>query len=85
MTLKSRRPYYDDVDDGYMESDDEYFQYNLEATRVFFDGGLEKFAELIVQECLNKIDEVGYKSSNNISAEDTELFKNVLKSHFRVK
>jgi hypothetical protein len=44
-----------------------------------------KFAELIVRECLNKIDDVGYKSSNDISADDTELFKDVLKSHFGVK
>lgn len=45
----------------------------------------EKFAELIVMECLNKIDDVGYKASNNISGEDTELFKSVLKSHFGVE
>ena len=46
---------------------------------------MEKFAELIVKECINKVDEVGYKSSNNISSDDTELFKGVLKSHFGIK
>jgi hypothetical protein len=54
MTLKPRRPYYDDEPDGYLESDLDYFDNNLEATRVFFEGGLEKFAELIVAECLMK-------------------------------
>lgn len=46
---------------------------------------VEKFAELIVKECINKVDEVGYKSSNNISSDDTELFKDVLKSHFGIE
>jgi hypothetical protein len=50
-----------------------------------FDTRIEKFAELIVRECINKVNEVGYKSANNISTDDTELFKNVLKSHFGVK
>jgi hypothetical protein len=45
----------------------------------------DKFAELIVRECINKVNEVGYKSANNISTDDTELFKNVLKSHFGVE
>ena len=53
MTLKARRPAYDDEPDGYLESDLEYLDNNLEATRVFFDGGLEKFAELIVRECIS--------------------------------
>jgi hypothetical protein len=41
-----------------------------------------KFGELLLNEVLAKIDEVGYKASNNISADDTELFKTVLKQHF---
>jgi len=45
----------------------------------------KKFGELLLNEVLAKIDEVGYKSSNNISADDTELFKNALKQHFGVK
>ena len=56
------------------------------------DGDVDKcevdlymFAELIVRECINKVNEVGYKSANNISTDDTELFKNVLKSHFGVE
>jgi hypothetical protein len=55
MTLKAPRPAYDDEPDGYLESDLEYLDNNLEATRVFFDGGLEKFAELIVRECVGRI------------------------------
>lgn len=51
MTLKARRPYDDNEPNGYMESDLDYFDNNLEATRMFFGGGLEKFAELIVREC----------------------------------
>jgi hypothetical protein len=45
----------------------------------------KKLAELIVKECINQVDQVGYKASNNISAEDTELFKSVLKKHFGIK
>lgn len=45
----------------------------------------KRFAELLIRETLTKIDEVGYKSSNNISADDTELFKSVLKRHFGVE
>ena len=51
MTLKPRRLYDDNEPDGYLESDLDFLDNNLEATRVFFEGGLEKFAELIVQEC----------------------------------
>ncbi len=51
MTLKPRRLYDDNEPDGYLESDLDFFDNNLEATRVFFEGGLEKFAELIVHEC----------------------------------
>ena len=57
------------------------FDFANELQEVF----LTKFAELIVRECINKVNEVGYKSANNISTDDTELFKNVLKSHFGVE
>lgn len=55
MALKPRRLYDDNEPDGYLESDLDYFDNNLEATRVFFEGGLEKFAELIVQDCISKL------------------------------
>lgn len=45
---------------------------------------IEKFGELLLQEVLAIIDEVGYKASNNISSDDTELFKTMLKHHFGV-
>jgi hypothetical protein len=51
MTLKPRRPYIDEEPDGYLESDTDYLDNNIEATRVFFEGGLGRFAELIVREC----------------------------------
>ena len=51
MTLKPRRPYIDEEPDGYLESDTDYLDNNIEATRVFFEGGLELFAELIIAEC----------------------------------
>jgi hypothetical protein len=54
MTLKPRRLYDDNEPDGYLESDLDFLDNNLEATRVFFEGGLEKFAELIVKECANR-------------------------------
>jgi hypothetical protein len=53
MTLKPRRLWDDNEPNGYLESDDDYFQHNLEAVREFFDGGLEKFAELIIEECVS--------------------------------
>jgi hypothetical protein len=46
---------------------------------------LQLFADLLIKEVIDKIEEVGYKASNNISAEDTELFVSVLKMHFGVK
>jgi hypothetical protein len=56
MTLKPRRPYDDNEPDGYLESDLDFLDNNLEATRVFFEGGLEKFAELIVRECIGIVE-----------------------------
>jgi hypothetical protein len=46
---------------------------------------IEKFGELLLKEVLAIIDEVGYKASNSISADDTELFKTMLKRHFGVE
>ena len=57
MALKPRRLYDDNDPDGYLESDLDYLDNNLEATRVFFEGGLEKFAEMIVRECIAMADE----------------------------
>jgi hypothetical protein len=44
-----------------------------------------RFGELLLNEVLAIIDEVGYKASNNISADDTELFKTMLKRHFGIE
>ena len=71
MTLKPRRPYYDDEPDGYMESDLDYLDNNLEATRAFFEGGLEKFAELLIRECHALVD---YENKQFIKAQFKEYF-----------
>ena len=77
MTLKPRRPYIDEEPDGYLESDIDYLDNNIEATRVFFEGGLERFAELIVRECA----ELATKEYNNRGA----IHGNDLLQHFGVK
>ena len=77
MALKPRRLYDDNEPDGYLESDDEYFEYNLEATRVFFEGGLEKFAELIVRECMKEsMDEI--VTDDEIAQEKDPLIREYL-------
>jgi hypothetical protein len=60
MTLKPRRLYDDNEPDGYLESDLDFLDNNLEATRVFFEGGLEKFAQLIAEDCAKMLDEDSY-------------------------
>ncbi len=52
MTLKARQPYDEENYPGYECSDNDHFDDNLESVRAFFDGGIEKFAELIVRECI---------------------------------
>ena len=77
MTLKPRRPYIDEEPDGYLESDMDYLDNNIEATRVFFEGGLERFAELIVRECA----ELATKEYDNRGA----IHGNDLLQHFGVE
>lgn len=45
----------------------------------------EKFAELIVADIIDKIESVGFKSSNDIPFEITDLFVRQIKQHFGVK
>ena len=45
----------------------------------------EKFAELIVREAIEKIESIGFKSSNDIPFETTELFVSQIKQHFGVE
>jgi hypothetical protein len=78
MALKPRRLYDDNEPDGYLESDLDYLDNNLEATRVFFEGGLEKFAELIVRECIGLLPE-DCQSKNGCHASW------VMKEHFGVE
>ena len=45
----------------------------------------EKFAELIVTQVIDKIESVGFKSSNDIPFEITDLFVRQIKQHFGVE
>jgi hypothetical protein len=92
MTLKPRRPYIDEEPDGYLESDMDYLDNNLEATRVFFEGGLERFAELIVRECAELIDNKEMITAAQtydevfVAKYDTkELCANQIREHFGVE
>ena len=96
MTLDQPQPYgklYGVEMDGYLESEDDYFQRNLSATRVFFNGGLEKFAELIVEECVDKIETyripVGNSAAGELACEWTyDALKEIrddIKEHFGVE
>lgn len=46
---------------------------------------VEKFAELIVFDAIAKIESVGFKSSNDIPFEITDLFVSQIKQHFGVE
>jgi hypothetical protein len=46
---------------------------------------LEMFALLIVRDALKVINEVGYKSSNDIPFSTTELFERMVRQHFGVE
>lgn len=81
LTLVPRRPYYDDSDSPYRESDNDYFLNNLEATRAFFDGGVEKFAKLVIEECMSVAD-----LPNNLSGQwDHLLPSEVIAKHFGIE
>ena len=48
-----RRPYIDEEPDGYLESDKDFLLNNYEVALKLLEGdALQKFAELIVRECL---------------------------------
>ena len=81
MALKPRRLYDDNEPDGYLESDLDYLDNNLEATRVFFEGGLEKFAELIVRECAN----IDFRREVGLTADDDYEIGKIIKVHFGVE
>jgi hypothetical protein len=65
-----------------LESDLDYFDNNLEATRVFFEGGLEKFAELIVKECAQIVEASTWNLPHGYKAVDQA---NLVKKHFGVE
>lgn len=51
ILCKPREPY-DEVNlPGMMCSDNDHYKDNFLAVRAFFDGGLDKFAELLIQRC----------------------------------
>ena len=57
------------------------FDFANELQEVF----LNKFAELIVSDAIAKIESVGFKSSNDIPFEITDLFISQIKQHFGVE
>ena len=60
-----RRPYIDEEPDGYLESDNDFVSNNYEVAVKLLEGDLlKKFAELIVAECIRKIEDIA-ESSNN--------------------
>ena len=61
IEIKARRPALDEEPDGYVESDNDFMGNNCEAIiRLLEEGGLEKFAELIVGECINTLEFHGF-------------------------
>ena len=85
MALKTRRLYDDNDPNGYLESDLDFFDNNLEATRTFFEGGLAKFAELIVLEICKELDKAQWdKGEDWVCADGTRIIPQI-KEHFGVE
>lgn len=58
VELKTRRPYFDEDPDGYLESDNDFVQNNHDAILWLIEGGgLEKFAELIINQCAEFVEQ----------------------------
>lgn len=65
IELKARRPYIDEEPDGYLESDNDFILNNHDTIiRLLEEGGLEKFAELIVKECI-KVGQQSFLKDNS--------------------
>jgi hypothetical protein len=74
--LEERRPLDDHDPDGYLESDRDFVRNNHDAIMELIDeGGLSRFAELIVRECASM--------ARNLSPY-TELAEKAIKDHFGV-
>ena len=89
IEIKARRPALDEEPDGYVESDNDFMGNNCEAIiRLLEEGGLEKFAELIVLECVDIIEKLpaGYKDYRD-QIEDAFRIASVvqIKQRFGVK
>jgi hypothetical protein len=90
MTLKERQLYDEENYPGYECSDNDHFDDNLSAVRAFFDSGLEKFAELIVRECISKVSEWDMGIDDPVGATDntSEVARDMvaeIKEHFGVE
>jgi len=55
ILCKPRQLFDDNEPDGYLCSDNDHFADNYLEVRAFFDGGLDKFAELIIEECADNL------------------------------
>ena len=83
IEIKARRPALDEEPDGYVESDNDFMGNNCEAIiRLLEEGGLEKFAELIVKECVRYFNEDYERNFETLWRED--LSKG-MKEHFGVE
>jgi len=83
IEIKARRPALDEEPDGYVESDNDFMGNNCEAIiRLLEEGGLEKFAELIIQECAD----IAKHNVMNISTyADAEFVEEQIQKHFGVE
>ena len=85
----NKRRALDDTDPlGYMESDVDFVLNNLDAVvELIEQGGLEKFAELIVRDCVaivDALDSIRVESFHRADGSKV-ITSNVLKQHFGVK
>jgi hypothetical protein len=89
VDLRAQRPYLDEDPTGYLESDRDYMLNNRLAILTLLEqGGLEKFAELIVRECAG-IAETHVRAKNNALVEHVEIspwqLQDEIKEHFGVE
>jgi hypothetical protein len=57
IQIEARRPYDDNEPDGYLESDNDFVQNNIEvAVKLMDEGGLQSFAKAVLSEALKALE-----------------------------
>jgi hypothetical protein len=79
ILCKPRQLLDDDCPNGYLVSDKDHADDNWQEVRAFFDGGLDKFAELIVNECRDVV------ISNFHECRSVSRLDKIVREHFGVK